>query len=529
MNDTNIGSGGSQSPIGGTHASLGVPAASQGIPLAFYTSVLEKSDQEAAFKQSIAGVPVLASPNLALLNLQTGMNEITNNVLKSWSDSVAKEAETVKEIINSPTYLAKREELNKIATGVDKVQLPDSDSVEIKSTGNGVIKSIGNTTKVDIVDKYAWLQFMGAVATTPAFLQVNSVAAVDQGGGIKGIGTGATHPVLDQSANAAIGVAAVLGGVGIQNAQGVQDAKGNITGIREINTNDKFDPLSNPEKFNRANAGSTVDETELTDSKSTGAAQFMGQSILIAACEIVLFQAGAAITTVAAVNAMHMEGIVIQNLWGSISAKPADQASLAAGWLSSLWGIGLVYQTSAEKVMTYGGDKAKDKEALNMDFVKTYAQKVLDNVNSPQFLASFLAGVAKADPKGSQDPDVLLAKAKIVLLSLALGLLAKLEVGSHKDDGWINELDFAGLLNGDTDIHQSDLFETAGIKGKLIAQINDLLEFLGPQEGGKVKSSLLSFMSTNPDLDSLLDQQEGFEKVLNQPSFEQSVFGKVPV
>lgn len=524
MNDTNIGSGGSQSPIGGMSTSLGIPI-SKGMPAAFYASFLEKSDQEAVLKQSIAGIPVLAMPDLVLLNFQLGMSKISTEVLEAWSDSVAKEAEIVKQLINSPAYLAKQEELKKIAAGTDKIQAPELDLVTSVASSD-VLRGVGNNSKIDIVDKYAWLQFMGAITTAATSLEV-IIPKVNQAG-IGGVSQGPIDQ-LSQGVGASAGTAAVIGGSGIQNSQGVQDAQGNIVGIREVNTKDKFDPLNNTDNLNRTHTGSYVDETELIESKSTGAAQFIGQALLIGASEIVLFQSGAAVANIAAVNMMHSEGMIIQSLWDNISTKPADQATLIAGWLSSLWGIGLVYQTSAEKVMTYGGEKAKDKEAMNMDFAKSYAQKILDNVNSPQFLASFQAASAKSAPQGVQDPDSLVAKAKIVLLSLALGLLAKLEVGSHKDEGWINELDFAGLLNGNTDIHQNDLFETAGLKGKLIAQINDLLEALDPKEGARIKSSLLSFMSTNPSLDALLDQQKGFETVLNQPSFEQGIFGKTPV
>lgn len=520
MNETNIGSGSSQSPTTNlVDTFLKVPV-SGGIPASLYVSSIEKSDQEAMLRQSIAGIPVLVAPDLALLNVQIEMSKISIEVLKAWGDSIEKEAQLVKELINSPAYLAKQEELHKIAYGTDKVQNVEatnsvSSKVNPSSVGGTVedgqgLQGINNASKIDIVDKYAWLQFMGAVITATTIIEANlSKNEQDKLGVV-----------------AASGSAVAAGAFGVQNSQAVQDAQGNIVGVREVPPQDK---INNVDRFDKTDNYTSVDETELTEPKSTGAAQFFGQALLIGASEVVLFQSGIAVANIAAVNAMHTEGMIIQNVWDAVSMKAADQASLVAGWFSALWGIGLLYQTSAEKMATYGGDKAKDSAAMNMDFAKVYAEKMLGNINSPQFIASLQAALAKSAPEGSQSLDTLVAKAKLTLLSLSLGLLAKLEVGSHKDEGWINELDFAGLLNGDTDITQNDLYGTASLKRSLISQINLLLSELDPKESTQIKSSLLSFMSTNPSLEDMLDQQGAFETILNQPSFEKGAFGKTPV
>lgn len=510
MNETNIGTGSSRNPVGGMNTSFEIPV-SKGIPAAFYSSVIEQSDQAAISSQFNASVPTLEVPNNALINLQMGMNEISVQVLKSWSDSIETEAEIIKEWLNSPGYLARQEEIRKIASGANKV--PVDDHKDTTSSTTRKIPEIKDTTPVDITDRYSWLLFMGAIVASALMMSAPRYDKSSQGQSGEGIGVAA-------------GVAPAVGGMGLQNSQGVVDAAGNVTGVREVNVK-STDPLANP--LNQvANTGSNVDEIE-SGSQSTGAAQFLGQAFLIGVSEVALFQSGVSVASLAAVHGMHAEAIVIQTLWDEMTPKPADQASLVAGWLSSLWGIGLLYQASAEKVMTYGGDSSKDKQAMTMDVAKTYAQKVLDNVNSPQFILSFQTALAKAGQEQPSNTDDVIARAKIMLLSLALGLLAKLEVGSHKDEGWINEIDFAGLLNGSTDIGRNDLFETAGLKSKLIAQINDLLNGLDPTESAKVKYSLLSFMSTNPSLEDLFDQQKGFEKILNQPSFEQGVFGKTPV
>lgn len=541
MNNTNIGSEGSQKPISdwvdGTLATM----PQGGIPASFYQSVLEKSDQQTQVKQNVAGVPRLPVPDLLLNSFEMNMYKISEEVLHSWSESLRKEAEVVKDLINSPTYLARQEEIRKINAGLDKIEAEGDYKGAVDHSQSTVINPDLQGAKIDIVDKYAWLQYLGlglTAATSLAFLDVNPVNPLkaNSEGSILGISMGGNQGIQGiqntpvKGVDASIGAAGAVGSFGIQNAQGVQDSQGNIVGVREVPTKDS---LTNPSTItgnpNVPNTGSYVDEIELTDSQSGGTAQFLGQLFLVGVSELALFQAGATVAGIGAVNAAHSEAMIIQNAWDSMTQKPVDQATLVAGWLSALWGVGLIYKTSAEKVMTYGGEKAKDGGALTMDFAKAYAQKVLEKVNSPEFLKTFQSALATATTGGESNTDSLLTKSKILLLSLALGLLSKLEVGSYKDEGWISEMDFAGLLNGQTDINQHDLFETSNIKGRLIAQINDLFEMLDPRESAQVKGGLLSFMATNPSLDALLDQQGAFERVLNQPSFEQGAFGKTPV
>lgn len=501
MNETNIGSEGSRGRIDPTEAAFLGPQVSQGPSNQQYISSLSPSEQEKLGIQLIAGIPHLVVPNqeyseLFVNSMELQMEAISVEMLRAWGKELEEEAALIKRLINSPEYLAKQQELNKLASGEAK-EIAGNDLGVQKNQG---VKAVDGLAEVNLTERYAWLQSLGTVLETAIILKAQQTQ------GIEG----------------AAGVANIPGAFGIQDEVGVQDSQGNIVGVREtkLNFNDnKFD------RFNEQIDGSSeVDEAEA--SQGSRAPDFLAQSLLLAASEIALISPFAAQATA---NSLHAEAIIFKESWEAI-VKESSYATLVAGWVSAMWGIGLIYQMSAEKIKDYGIEKSKGGIEHDIDFAKNYAEKMLTLVNNPQFLQSLQISMAKASDQPSNAlMESLIAKAKLVLLSLALALLAKLEVGSKKDEGWINELDFVGLLNGKTDINQHDLYNTSSIKRALIDEIKIILSGLEPQERDQILFNLLGFMSTNPSVENLLNQQKAFNAVLNQPSFEKGVFDKRPI
>ncbi|MGZ6298627.1 MAG: hypothetical protein ACXWM2_04495, partial [Parachlamydiaceae bacterium] len=270
------------------------------------------------------------------------------------------------------------------------------------------------------------------------------------------------------------------------------------------------------------------DSTRVPD---PGSPQFIAQSLIIVAADVVLFQNTAMVSSLTA-NHLHPESRAIQEVWGAVSGNAQDVATLVAGWVSALWGIGLVYQMSAEKIATQPGDKPKP---YDMNFAKTYAEKMLAMVDSPSFnftlQAMLYTAVEKTPVAEGTTPDfnTLIAKAKLALLALALALVGKLEVGSRADAGWINEIEFDALLDGKTDFAANDPLETASLKRALIAKINVLLLSLDPSERADIRLALRSYMSGNPSVESLLDQQTAIALALNPPTVDEEWSGITPV
>lgn len=261
------------------------------------------------------------------------------------------------------------------------------------------------------------------------------------------------------------------------------------------------------------------------------ASQILSQGIALAAAEMIFFQAPIGLERN---SGLHNEFKVFNDAWGAVTTRALDQdpAAQVAGWFSAMWGIGLIYQLSAEKVGAYGMDKVADKSIRDINFAKTYALRALNTIAAPAFslgIQTMLLAAAEKSPGTSNAHfDSLMDKAKLVILSLALGLLAKLEVGSRKDEGWINELEFTGLIDGKTDIAKNDLFGTAGIKGALINEIKLLLAGLDPSERDEVIYRLSGYMSMNPAIEEMLDQQKAFDIVFNPPSFDEKQMLETP-
>lgn len=245
------------------------------------------------------------------------------------------------------------------------------------------------------------------------------------------------------------------------------------------------------------------------------AAEFLAPMMLMGAAAIPIFQ-GIVPTT----NSNQDETVVFKQGWDALN-DGKDVASAVGGWFSAMWGMGLMNHMIIDNMKNNAVSERKDKPH-DVEFAKNYANKLGASVSDPSFSSTLKAMAAAAateqgKPLTDQELALLEVKSKIVLLSTALALVGKLEVGSKTNEGWISEMDFAGLLTGKTDIHKDDIFGTGGVKEDLIAQIRDLIRQIPGDKADEVFYNLLTYMSKNPSVEKLLDQQEVLSSVLNPP------------
>lgn len=250
------------------------------------------------------------------------------------------------------------------------------------------------------------------------------------------------------------------------------------------------------------------------------------QSLFVIAPDALLFQNVALIAGSSAIaKTMHIESKVIEEAWRALTPSE-DFLARKVGLFTALWGVGLVYQLSAEKLWTYGAKDLKQKgQEKDLDFAKTYVERVLGSLEVPLFTItlqnSLGAATGQSVEKGDAQLQTLVSKAKLVLLSLALALLVKLELKSRQgDEGWINELDFAGLLTGKVDLTKNDVHGTASLKRALLDEMRLLLAALEPEDRNLIVYHLLEYMSKNPPVEELLDQQTVFNQALKPPPSE---------
>jgi hypothetical protein len=510
MNDTNIGNGGSLNKITFPDASQFVPVAPGFQPN--YSDSITQSDFILPLIPLTAGNPQLAppvvDPGVILMAVENRMAQISIESLEAWGESIAEIAARIKEEINSPDYLAKEEENKKIAKGTSETQ------ISIVAPSNDLVVQSSTT---DLAERYARLGALEAAIMGAFALQNASGVSADQN---------AQNARIDVSKGGMSGVSGVSG-LSSTSAIGAVDAALKADASNQaVSSNAATSGISGKAAL-EAQRG-----TENAGIIPSGSPSFGVQSLVALASEVVLFQNTSLIANAAATNGMHPETKVVQDAWSAISAQASDPATLVAGWVSAMWGIGLIYQMSADKVATQTADKPKDK-VQDMNFAKTYAAKVLAMVDNPKFAstmqAMMMTTVERTPEMDASNPNfnTLLTKAKLTLLSLALALMGKLEVGSHADKGWINEMEFDGLLDGKTDLTKNDLFETAGLKRALIDKINVLLASLDPSERADVRASLRAYMSNNPSVESLLDQQTAIALATNPPTLDDGLIEKV--
>jgi hypothetical protein len=63
----------------------------------------------------------------------------------------------------------------------------------------------------------------------------------------------------------------------------------------------------------------------------------------------------------------------------------------------------------------------------------------------------------------------------------------------------------------------------------LLDEIKQMLTTLDPEDRSQVLYNLMGYMSSNPDVEQMLDQQKVFKNVLNTTAFENELIDKRPL
>jgi hypothetical protein len=243
----------------------------------------------------------------------------------------------------------------------------------------------------------------------------------------------------------------------------------------------------------------------------------------------------------AAATGLQIEAQVILGAWNALTPAIATQpAAILSGWFASIWGAGQVYQNAAATLE--GMSREKRSPSSDVNFAKTYAERLAGSLQNPEFgeqMLNLIASTIKGAPAvAGKDPSHLVAMGKIALLATALALLLKAE------EGVVNELNFMGVLSNElsqeekdhlkalfpeqahltqsVDLSKNDLYHTASTKRMLAQQIHDLLDLL-PAERYEILQNLIAYMSERPSVERLLDHQEVLHETLHPPILEQDI------
>ncbi len=253
---------------------------------------------------------------------------------------------------------------------------------------------------------------------------------------------------------------------------------------------------------------------ESTKSPEIGPEHFLAASLIIGAGITAVAQ-----TTVDPSGGLQVESRIIQDAYSSIiPLQEQNSAVLLAGWFSAMWGTSLLLRTTAENLSKYKPVEGGDTQKIDVDLAKSYAGTLIENLRSPEFNRIMLEMVYKSQKDEPVDkkqvPEKLILQSKIVLLSTALALVAKLDVAGGLDEGWFNELEFEGLLNGKTDLGQEDIHNSKDIKKQLITEINIALSQLSPADSSAIVANLKEYFKSYPSAEKLLNQQKVLADVM---------------
>lgn len=229
----------------------------------------------------------------------------------------------------------------------------------------------------------------------------------------------------------------------------------------------------------------------------------------------------------------QVEVKTLQDAWNNINTNN-DLITQNGGWFSAMWGIGLVYQLSAQNIAELGAGFQKGPHK-DLEFAKGYAQTLLNSLDGNAFNISIMAlltPMLEKSPEGSsrQNPAEIALKGKLVLLAMAFALVYKLELKSKNPNAEINEETFAAMLKGNVDFSKNDEFDTGELKRQLVFHFNYLLQGLPDSEKVNVLEGILAYIGQKPDVEDLLDQQTVFSDVLAEGgTYEQSLVDKKPI
>lgn len=230
----------------------------------------------------------------------------------------------------------------------------------------------------------------------------------------------------------------------------------------------------------------------------------------------------------------QVEVKTIQDAWNEINSSN-DQITQTSGWFSAMWGIGLVYQLSAQNISEMGPGYNKGQPHKDLEFAKAYAQQLINSLEGNAFNISLLALLTpmlerSPETKAQENPANLALKGKCMLLAIALATLAILEIKSKNPNGKLTEEAFAAMITGNVDFTRDDEFGTAELKRQLVFYFNFNLKALPEEERVKVTQGILAYIGKNPKVEDLFDQQKIFSDIMTDDSaFEQTLIDKKPI
>lgn len=212
-------------------------------------------------------------------------------------------------------------------------------------------------------------------------------------------------------------------------------------------------------------------------------------------------------------GAAQVDSKVLQDAWNQMAAShnPGDPATQVAGWVSALWGIGLTYFTAAQQVGKM--DPTSKEPVKDLVFAVKFAENLMAGLASGQFLAHINAIVVSNTKPGEkvneQRMHQLSNTAKIVLLTVALAQIMKLELGaSFKDktyEGHLTGDSVLAMLQGKINFQSNDPHGLAVIKAKLIVQINNLLAQIPDSDRAALMANMKIYFDKNPSVEKLSD------------------------
>jgi len=443
---------------------------------AFSTGSLEKSLAEKEVSSVDASIPMLAqSISQMQMSYAKSESEAVSALLAGWSKSLQEQNERVKWEESHKSYQYDPNSLGEI---VKREQSGTSNTLGLQGVGT--------------VDKGSDADMVLLASQMPASVGVHEL-------NIRNMWLTGLNSVVATTAAIGAGATTITGA-------SQTDA---VTGAESLTIQKNSETKIEPEK--QQNKQVSVEATML--------------AFLVAGGGV------AVIAAPAATGALQLESKVIMGAWNALSAEAASQsATMLAGWFSALWGVGMVYQLAAEKLEKYQSAKEGNTPKHNVEFAKNYAEKLAGSLNQPIFEAQILnlipAGAEKTPDVKQQDPHVLLTKAKLAQLSVALALILKLE------EGVVGDASFKAVVKGEVDLSKNDPYHTGSTKRMLRDEINKLIGDLEPKEREEVLYNLLAYMSEDHSVEKMLDQQSLFYEVLRSRNPDEealSTFGKLPL
>jgi len=226
---------------------------------------------------------------------------------------------------------------------------------------------------------------------------------------------------------------------------------------------------------------------------------------------LALLTAGLILTASNVSNSAHTAINPVQDTFNqSVLVFPATQQGNAA-LMINLFAIPMIYHTETDTLVKAAGKGEKPK---SLDFARQFAADIVGLVTDNVLFNAMLKAIFtnKGEEAGSLHENRLSAfatKLKILLLSLALALLYKVETGK------ITDLEMAGLIKPKTSTSPEEVPEDPlqNIKATLSAGINAQLGLLTQSVSTSFLERLLAYMNTNPSLEQLLDPGQAVENM----------------